>query len=466
MEQKDLVIIGGGPAGYVAAIRTRQLGGKVTLIEKDTLGGTCLNRGCIPTRALVRAVELLDLPRKAKDYGVNLGSAEVDFPRMVARKNTIVKTVVGGVELLMRENGVEVLKGKGKLLSSSEVEVVLEDGTSNQLTARKILIATGASPKKPSFPGAERTITTEQALGLTEVPQSLLIIGGGSVGFAFATIFSRLGSSVTVIEESEQILPGVDSELVSLFQKELKKQKVGLYTGSQIKEIKGGEAGQNNIVLSTTGEEVALTAQYVLVADDREVNVEGLGLDEVGVAVGEGGIEVNKRMETGVAGILAAGDVTGGHMLAHVAFAEGKVAAENAMGTQSEIDYLAVPRVISTIPEIASVGLTEDEALAQGYQIRTGRFPFAANGMATILGERTGMVKVISEVKYGQILGVHIIGPHAADLIPEAALAMKLDATPLELSSAIHAHPSLSEALMEAALDVTGETLHFLSQNK
>jgi len=466
MEQRDVVIIGGGPAGYVGAIRARQLGGKVTLIEADAMGGTCLNRGCIPTRALVRGVEFLDMPRKAKDYGVNLGLAEIDFSKMMARKDTVVRTVVGGVELLMRENGVEVLKGRGRLLSPSEVEVQLEDGTSINITAPRIIIATGSSSKIPSIPGERDIITTDQALELKEIPRSMLVVGGDTIGFAFATIFSKLGSSVVIIEESAQILPGVDREIASQLERELKKEKIRLHTEAEIRGIGDGDGGDKNIVLSIKGEEVALTSQYVLAADERKANVDGLGLDVAGVRVSDGGIEVNSRMETSVAGILAAGDVTGGQMLAHVAFAEGRVAAERALGKESEIDYTSVPRCINTTPEIASVGLTEDEALAQGYQTRVGRFPFAANGMATILGERVGVIKIITEAKYGEILGVHIIGPHAIDLIPEAVLAMKLDATPQEISSSIHAHPTLSEALMEAALDVTGDTLHFLSPNR
>jgi len=466
MEQRDLIIIGGGPAGYVAAIRARQLGARVALIEKVAMGGTCLNHGCIPVRALTRGTEFIDLPKKAKDYGVDYGDVSVDFSKMMSRKDTVVKTVVGGVELLMRANEIEVLKGMGKLLSSSEVEVLQEDGTTSQISAPRVIIATGAGLQKPDIPGAERIITTEEALKFTEVPRSLLIVGGGSVGFAFATIFSKLGTSVTVIERSSQILPGIDREIVSLLERELRKEKIPVLTDARIEEVRDGEDEDNSIVLSVDEEELTLTAQYVLAAEGWEANIEGLGLDTAGVKLGDGGIEVNSRMETGVNGIFMAGDVSGEPMLAHVAFAEGRVAAENALGKQSEIDYSVVPRCINTTPEIASVGLTEDEAVAQGYQIKIGRFPFAANGVATILAERSGTVKIISEEKYGQILGVHIIGPRATDLIAEVALAMKLDATPAEISSTIHTHPSLSEALMEAALDVTDTALHFFSENK
>jgi dihydrolipoamide dehydrogenase len=461
MEQRDLVIIGGGPAGYVGAIRARQLGARVTLVEKGTIGGTCLNQGCIPTRALVRGVEFIDMPRKARDYGVNLGTAEIDFSRLMARKDTVVRTVVGGVELLMKENGVEVLKGAGKFISPSEIEVLQSDGTTTRLTAPKVLIATGAMPRKPAVPGADRIITTDQALALTEIPESVLIIGGGAIGFAFATIFSRLGASVVVVEGAPQLLPGIDREIVSLLEKELRKEKIGVHTEAEIKEVKEGEGGVNNITLNLKGEETTLAARCVLLADEREINIDALGFDKAGVEPGQGRITVNSHMETNVPGVLAAGDVTGEPMLAHVAFMEGRVAAENALGKQSEIDYTVVPQCINTIPEIASVGLTEDDARAKGYQVQIGHFPFAANGMATILAERTGTIKIVSDSKYGQILGVHIIGARASDLIPEAALAMKIDATHTEIITTIHAHPSLSEALMEAALDVTGDTLHF-----
>ncbi len=465
MEQKDIIIIGGGPAGYVAAIRAARLGSKAVLIEKDTLGGTCLNHGCIPTRTLVRGVELLDLPKKAKDYGINLGQAEFSFAKLMARKDIVVKTMVGGIDLLMRENGIEVIKGNGRFLSSSTVEVQMIDGTSRQLMAQKIIIATGSSPKKPAIPGEAEIITTDEALQFKEIPRSMLVIGGRAIGFAFATIFARLGTSITVTESSRQILPGIDREIVALFERELRKEKIKLLAETEIKSVKAA-GDEKNVILSTKGQETTLSVQYVLLADQRQANIDGFGLEQVGVNISNGAISVNKRMETSVAGIFAAGDVTGEPMLAHIAYAQGRTAAENALGKGNELDYTVVPQYINTFPEIASVGLTEKEAQAKGYQLKIGSFNFAANGMATILGERTGTIKLISEAKYGQILGVHIIGPHAADLIPEAALAMKLDATPAEISSTIHAHPSLAEALMEAALDVTGDTLHLMPSKK
>jgi len=468
MEERDVVIVGGGPAGYVAAIRVSQLGGKATLIENNTIGGTCLNRGCIPTRALVRGVEFIDLAKSAKDFGVSYQESEIDFSRMMARKDTIVRTVVSGVKLLLEGNGVEVINGTGKFLSPSQLEVQLGDGTKKEITTRRIIIATGSRCKKVSVPGeeGEKVINTTEALELKEIPKSMLIIGGGFVGIAFATIFSRLGISVTIVEQSPRILPEIDSEIVSILEKELKKEKIQTYTQAQVRRIDEGEQGEKNIAVTVRGEEANLTAEYVL-ATEREANTDGLGLDKAGVELNDkGGITVNKQMETSAPTILAAGDVTMQHMWTHVAYAEGIVAAENAMGKSSEIDYTVIPYWANTFPEISGVGISEDEATSRGYKVRVGRFPFAGNGMATILGERTGMIKVITEEKYGQILGVHIIGPQASNLISEAALAMKLDVTPEDISLTMHSHPTLSEALWEAAKDVSGETIHFISQNR
>ncbi len=469
MEERDVVIVGGGPAGYVAAIRVSQLGGRATLIENNTIGGTCLNRGCIPTRALVRGVEFIELTKSAKDFGVSYQESEVDFSKMMARKDTIVRTIVAGMKLLLDGNGVEVINGTGKFLSPSQLEVQLGDGTKKEITARRIIIATGSRCKKVSIPGGkgEKVINTTEALELKQLPKSMLIMGDGFVGVALATIFSRLSTSVTIVEPSPRLLAEIDSEIVSILDKELKKAKIQTYTQAQVVRIDEGEQGEKNIAVTVNGEEANLTAEYILIAGEREANTDGLGLDKAGVELNDkGGITVNGRMETSVPSISAAGDVTMQHMWTHVAYAEGIVAAENTMGKSSEIDYTVIPYCANTFPEISGVGITEDEAIAQGYQVRVGRFPFAGNGMATILGERTGMIKVITEEKYGQILGVHIIGPQASNLIPEAALAMKLDVTPEDIGLTMHGHPTLSEALWEAAKDVTGETIHFISQNR
>jgi dihydrolipoamide dehydrogenase len=469
MEERDVLIVGAGPAGYVAAIRVSQLGGKATLIENNAIGGTCLNHGCIPTRALVKGIEFIDLARSAKDYGVSYKEVEFDFSKMMVRKDTIVKTVVSGVKLLLNGNGVEVINGTAKFLSSSQLEVQLGDGIKKEITARRIIVAAGSRCKKISIPGGkgEKIINTTEALELKGIPKSMLIIGGGFVGIAFATIFSRLGTNITIVEQSPRILAEIDSEIVSILEKELRKGKIQIYTQAQVRRIGEGEQGEKNIAITVKGEEANLAAEYVLMAEEREANIDGLGLDKAGVKLNDkGGIMVNKLMETNVPTIFAVGDATMEHMWTHVAYAEGIIAAENAMGKSSEIDYNVIPYCANTFPEISGVGITENEATAQGYQVGVGRFPFTGNGMATILGQRTGMIKVITEEKYGQILGVHIVGPQASNLIPEAALAMRLDATPEDISLTMHNHPTLSEALWEAAKDVSGKTIHFISQNK
>lgn len=468
MEERDVVIVGGGPAGYVAAIRVSQLGGKATLIENDVVGGTCLNRGCIPTRALVEAANLIDTGKNARDWGVKYGEVEIDFTRMMARKDTVVKTVVSGVKLLLAENGVELINGTGRLLSPSQIQVKLEDGV-KEITARRVIIATGSKSKKIPVSGGkgEKIISPTEALELKQIPKSMLIIGGGFIGTSFATIYARLGTRVVIIEQSPRILSEIDRDIVSILEKELKKAKINVYNQAQVDGIAEGDRGEKDIALTVKGEETNLSAEYILMTEEREANTDGLGLDNVGVKLNDkGGIDVNQRMETSVPTVLAAGDVTKEHMWTHVAFAEGIVAAENATGKGSEIDYTAIPYWTNTFPEVSGVGITEDEAIGQGYQIRVGLFPFVANGMATILGQRTGMVKVIADGKYGQILGVHIIGPRATNLIAEATLAMKLELTAEDIKATMHCHPTLSEALWEAAMDVSGETIHFISKNR
>ena len=466
MEQIDVLIIGGGPAGYVAAIRAAQLKARAIIVESDTMGGTCLNRGCMPTGTLVRAVELLELGKKAGDYGINFGKPEINFTKMMARKGVVVKTLVSGVEMLVKGNGVETIKGKATLLSPSSVKVQLGDGSTREITAKRIIVATGAHTEVPSIPGKEKLITTDQALQFQEAPRSIVIFGSGPIGFGFASIFAKLGASVTVVEKSPQILAGIDKEIAAMFEKELKRDKIRVLVKAELKSIQEGEAGDKNITLDVNGQETAVSAQYAMLADGRKASTDGMALDKAGVKLSDGAISVDKKMHTNIPEIFAAGDVTGGPMFAHVAFAQGKLAAENALGKESEFDYSVIPQCINAVPEVAGVGLTEDEAQAKGHQLKIGRFPFAANGMATILGERNGAVKVISDSKYGQILGIHIIGPQARNLIAEAVLAMKMDATPKEIGYTIHAHPTVTEALMEAALDVTGETLHFMSANK
>jgi dihydrolipoamide dehydrogenase len=453
MEDRDVVIIGGGPAGYTAAIRVAQLGAKATIIETDTIGGTCVNHGCIPTVALARAVELLEMGKDATDYGVTYGDMKVDFRRMMSKKEAVVKTLVSGVRQTLEAYGVEVIEGTGKLVSSSLIEVHLKDGTKKEVKARKIIISTGSRYPKAYFSGGvDKVINPIEALRLTEIPKSILIVGGGFIGAAFVTIFSKLGAKVSVVEESSRMLPQVDKEVVFILEKEFRDNDIQIYSKARVMNVESKKENSLNILISVQGEEIKAGSQYVLMTEPRESNIGGLGLNEVGVELNEkSGILVNERMETSVSGLFAAGDVTMEHMWTTVAYFEGVTAAENAMGQDSKVDYRAIPLWTHSIPEISCVGMTEEEATAKGYQVRVGRFPFAGNGMAAILGQRRGMVKVIKEERFGEILGVHMIGPRTGDLIAEAALAMRMEGTPGEIAKTFHIHPSLSEVLWEAA---------------
>jgi len=460
LKQSDVVIVGGGSAGYVAAIRASQLGGKVILIEKDALGGTCLNRGCIPTKALLHSVEILELLRGGKEYGVSVGELSIDFTKMMSRKDAVVNTLVTGVQYLMRSNAIEVIKGAGKVISPTEVEV--DSGQQEAVRAARIVLTPGSVPSVVPIPGVDGSgvITSDDALQLSEIPQSLLVIGGGAIGVEFATIFAKLGTRVTIVEMLPQIIPTEDQELSISLRRVLERDGIKIFTSAQVSRIEDDPEGDKLISVVTGEGEQKLTAELVLVAVGRKSNIEGLGLERVGIKTERGSIAVNDRMETNIPGIYAAGDAIGGILLAHVASAEGEVAVENALGKDSVIDYKVVPRCIYTMPEVAAVGLTESQAREEGLNLKVGKFPFTANPRAVILGQPGGFVKVLSDAKSGEIFGIHIFGPQATELISEATLAMKMEATVSEISSTIHAHPTLSEAIRETALDAEGMVVH------
>lgn len=468
MEEKDLVVIGGGPAGYVAAIRASQLGGKITLIEYDALGGTCLNRGCVPSKTLLHNVELYQKMKEAEQYGIKTTGVSADLAKMMARKNTVISTHVSGVQSLLKGNQVEVIKGRARLAPSMQVEIDSGQGQKQTVQAKKIIVATGGKPITLPIPGADSPsgiISAESILDLDHIPKSILIIGGGVIGVEMGTILAKLGGQVTLVEMLPHILPLEDAELTTTLSKALKDDGIEVYEGTKVSKIEDAKGGKS-ITVSDGKTEKKLEAEIVAIAVGYRPNTDDIGLEKAGITVSKGAIQVNEHMATNIPDIYAAGDAIGGMMLAYVAMEEGVIAAENALGKDSTIDYRAVPKCTFTLPEVASVGITEDEATKQGYQIRVGRFPFAANSMATILGERRGLVKIITDQKYGQILGVHIIGPKATELIAEATLAMKLEVTTEEIIATVHSHPSLSEAVREAALDVTGETIHFPSKNR
>lgn len=457
----DVIVIGGGPGGYVAAIRAAQLGGKVALVEAAYLGGTCTNWGCIPTKALLRSVECLVEARRAKEFGVILGSIDFSLEAMVRRKDEIVSRLREGIKYLLNSYGVALIQGRGRLSSSKKVSVTRPDGSKSELDGRAIILATGSKNRLLPIPGLSDidVMTNEhEALSPKKVPKSLLIIGGGPEGVEFATIYSQLGSKVTLVEVMPTLLPLEDEELGVRLSKVLAASGVTVYTKSEVKEVRRTDGGID-VCLSTDGAESRVSVEKVLLAAGRVPNLDDLGLEDVGVAYAAKGISVNERMETAAKGVYAVGDVvTVG--LAHVASEQGIVAAENAMGLNSVYDSRVVPRCIYTIPEVAAVGLTTQQAREQKIDFVTGRFPFTASGRALTLGETEGLIKVLAEKGSKRVIGVHIIGPRASDLVPEAALAMKMGATISDLAKTIHPHPTLSEALKEAALDALGESIH------
>jgi len=461
----DIAIIGAGPGGYVAAIRASQLGGKVAVIEKGELGGTCVNRGCIPTKALVASAQLFHSVKKAGEFGIKSGEVSVDFSVIAKRKERIVRQLVSGIGQLFKSYDVEVIKGKGKLTERIkdnlvEIDVEKDDGSIEKVMAKKLIIATGSVPAQ--IPGisidGRDVITSDQALELEEVPPSLLIVGGGVIGVEFASIFNSLGSKVIIVELLPRIIPTEDEEISEQLKKLLLKSGIEVNTGVKVKEIIS-DNGKKKVVIDTPEGREEKVAQKVLIATGRKPYTEGLGLEKTGIGLEKGRILVNERMETNLPGIFAIGDVVGGVLLAHVASAEGIVASENAMGNQSKIDYRVIPNCIYSLPEVASVGLSEERAKEMGYEVAVGRFPFLANARATIMGERVGLVKIVADRKTDEILGVHIVGADATELIAEASVAIKAKVTTKDLERMIHGHPTLSEAIFEAAHDVHGEAI-------
>ncbi len=465
---KHIAIVGAGPGGYVAAIRAAQLGARVTVIESHALGGVCLNWGCIPSKALLSVVELGDKVKKSEDMGLLVhGPVTYDLAKMVARKNKVVATLVKGIATLFKAWNIEQVQGRGSLRDRQTVTVTAADGATRDIQADAIVIATGSSwPNLPQFPiDGQLVLTSQQLLDLDRVPASLLIVGGGVEGCEFAALYSGLGTEVTIVELLPRVLPLEDEDISSTMERELKKRGVTVLTGNSVEKFDRSATGI--AVHLKDGTEV--TAEKLLVSVGRGLNSTGLGLEPVGVQTGRRGeILVNDRMETAVPGIYAIGDVVGKVMLAHVASAQGKVAVENIMGHEVAVRYDVIPAGIFTLPEIGRVGVTEQQARERAKvaeqnpdtSVTVGRFRYAGLGKAQATGDTTGLFKVIAESPGGKILGVHIIGSHAADLVHEAALAMQVGATVMQMAEMIHAHPTLSEGLMEAAEGVEGKAIH------
>jgi len=457
----DLVVIGGGPGGYVAAARAAQLGARVALVEARELGGTCLNRGCIPTKSLLRSVEAYELARSgARELGVLVEGVALDWPKALQRKEKVVKQLRAGVEMIMRTHSVQVLAGKGSLLGPTRVRVEAPDGET-LVEAPRIIIATGSVPARVPIPGADRpgVIDSDQALELDAVPASLVVIGGGAIGLEFAYLFATLGCQVTIVEMLPHLLPAEDEEVAAELTRILRKRGVAVHAPAQVQSISDGPAGHRVTITSEAGEK-RVDCDLVLQAVGRTPYLEGLGAQELGLEISRRALVVNERMETSIPGLYAIGDAVGGMLLAHVASAEGKVAAANALGGRETMCYDAVPACLYTSPEAASVGLTEAAATDRGLACRVARTNFRAIGKAVALGERDGFVKMVAEAGSGRLLGVQIIGPHATDLVAEAALAVATGTTAATLAGIIHAHPTLAESLMECAAGVLGRAVH------
>lgn len=457
----DVAVLGAGPGGYVAALRAAQLGGQVVLVEKDELGGVCLNRGCIPSKALLRSVEVYRLAREGEEFGVAASGVRLDWGVAQARKRQVVRGLVGGVRRLLARAGVDVVRGEARFVSPDAIAVQGGD----TIKARHFVIATGSHALHPPIPGLDlpRVLDSKAALELQEIPRSVCIIGGGAIGVEFASLFAGAGAEVTLVEMLPRLLPAMDRALGAALQWSLEQQGARVLTGARVASVEAVEGGLQVAILVDGGETRA-QAERVLCAVGRRPNVEGLGLDGTGVRYDASGILVDDQMRTSVPTIYAIGDVAQGKwQLAHVASHEGLVAAENICGQHARMHYNGVPACVFSSPEVASVGVSEDQAREQGHNVRAGTYPLSGNGKALAYGGPEGFVKVVAEAKYGQVLGVHAVGPHVSELILEGAMAITLEATLEEFAATIHPHPTVGEALAEAALAAEGRALHLLT---
>ncbi|MBE9536314.1 MAG: dihydrolipoyl dehydrogenase [Proteobacteria bacterium] len=459
----DICIIGGGPGGYSAAIRGVQLGGKVALVERESLGGTCLNHGCIPTKNLYAMSELLRQIGEGDKFGVKAHGVDFDFDRAMEGKAEVVTHLRGGLEKLFKEHKIDIFNGRGTINSPGRVQVETPL-KSEIIEAKNIIIATGseAADIPPLRIDGKNIIGNREVLALPKMPASLLIVGGGIVGCEFANIFARIGTKVTILEQLDRILPSCEKEVSRLIKKRFEERGIEIICGQSVVL---GEVSGNSVKVGLSDEK-EITADKVLVAVGRRLNSFGLDLEEAGIAVENSAIRVNEKMETSVSGIYAVGDVTGGWNLAHVAAQEGKVAAANAMGKEAQMDYRYIPAAIYIHPEIASVGRGEESLKKEGIAYNVGRFPYLANGKAIAMREEDGFVKVLTSKGDGSTLGVHIMGAHASDLIAEATLAMKKACTAEDIADTIHAHPSLAESLQEAWEDTEGLAIHKMGRRR
>jgi dihydrolipoyl dehydrogenase len=464
----DAIVLGGGPGGYVCAIRLAQLGQKVACVEEEEVGGVCLNWGCIPSKALIANAHLYHKAHWAADVGVVFESVRIDSDRMQDWKDGIVRKLTGGVRTLLKANGATIVEGRGRLSDATTVEVELKNGETDRLTATKgVVVATGsATIEVPGFQfDGLRIIGARQAVSLRRVPRRLLVVGGGVIGLELGMVYQSFGSELTVVELTPSLLPGTDPECVRVVERNLKKRGATIFTNARAEGYETTREDELAVRVSVDGKAQTVVCDMVLVAVGMKPRSRGIGLEELGVAVDPRGfIQTDATCRTNVPGVYAIGDVSGPPMLAHKASKEGEVAAEVIAGQAAGKDWVTVPGIIFTDPEIATVGLSEAAAKEQGHDVRVGKFPFAALGRAMSIGETDGFVKVVTDKPSGRILGLHIVGPEASDLISEAALALEMGATAEDMSLTIHPHPTLGEALMEASAAALGHAIHIVNR--
>ncbi|MFE4429020.1 dihydrolipoyl dehydrogenase [Peribacillus butanolivorans] len=456
-----IAIIGGGPAGYVAAITAAQQGKEVTLVVDGPLGGTCLNEGCMPTKSLLESADTYELVKNAGELGIRFpsNSIEIDWEVVQKRKKAIVSTLVQGVHYLMKKNKIKVIQGRASLITNHQLRIE-NDNKYEEIEASKIIISTGSEPIPLPFApfDGKWIIHSGQAMSLPSIPTSLLIIGGGVIGCEFASIYSRMGTKVTIVEMGEKLLPGEDEDISGVLHKELESQGVIIHTSTSVKDM---NTNNKKVFLDKSDGNIdEVHADYVLVSIGRKPRVNGMDLERNGIDFSKHGISVNNQMQTSNSSIYACGDVIGGIQLAHVAFHEGRVAALNACGHETRVNYRAIPRCIYTSPEIASVGLTETEARNKYGDIKVGEFPFSANGKAVISNKQIGKVKVVVDPQFNEILGFSIVGPHATEIIGQGTVMLHAEITTDIMEDLIAAHPTLSECIHEALLSVSGQAVH------
>jgi dihydrolipoamide dehydrogenase len=458
----DIIVLGSGPGGYVTAIRASQLGFKVAVIEKENLGGICLNWGCIPTKALLKSAQVFDYLKHASDYGLTIKEFDKDFTAVVKRSRDVADGMSKGVQFLMKKNKIDVIDGFGKVKPGKKVDVTAADGKVTEYSADHIIIATGARSRElPNLPqDGKKVIGYRQAMTLAEQPKKMIVVGSGAIGVEFAHFYNAMGTEVTIVEFMPNVVPVEDEDISKQFERSLKKSGITVMTNSSVERIDTSGNGVKAFVKTAKGEEV-LEADILLSAVGIKTNIENIGLEETGIAVDKDKILVNAYYQTNVPGYYAIGDVTPGQALAHVASAEGILCVEKIAGLHVDaLDYGNIPGCTYATPEIASVGMTEKQAKEKGYELKIGKFPFSASGKAKAAGTPDGFVKVIFDAKYGEWLGCHMIGAGVTDMIAEAVVARKLETTGHEILKAVHPHPTMSEAVMEAVADAYGEVIH------